>query len=116
MLFDERKKYTREELIGFCRYYKGEEESPFAVGENGENQNEDMLWFCERVWVNELVQGQNHSYRIDEYRAYGLDRLMPDDDIPEGLKALLFDRWARGEYSMADAAQRFPRFYAEYYS
>ncbi|PID90889.1 MAG: hypothetical protein CSA97_00585 [Bacteroidetes bacterium] len=114
MQFDETKEYTREELIGFCRYYKGEENSPFPVGENGENQNENMLWFYESVWVSELMQGLTHSYHIDEYRAYGVDRLMPDDGVPEGIKALLFDRWARGA-SMADAAIEFPKFYAEYY-
>ncbi len=116
MPFDKTKKYTREELIGFCRYYKGEEKSPFTVGHNGENQNESMLWFYEMSWVNELVQGQDHSYRVGEYRAYGVDGLMPDDGVPEELKALLFNRWARGENSMADAARGFARFYAEYYS
>lgn len=116
MQFDETKDYTREELIGFCRFYKGEEESPYDVGKDGENQNERMLWFYEEVWVNELLQGQNHDYRLDEYRGYGVDRLMPNDGVPEGLKALLFNRWARGAYSMADAAKAFPAFYAQYYS
>ena len=39
---------TTEDLIKYCKYYKGEEESPF--GDN--NTNKSLFWFLEKQFVN----------------------------------------------------------------
>ncbi len=40
----------KSDLLKYCRYYKGEDNSPF------EEQNKSMLWFYERSWVFDMMQ------------------------------------------------------------
>ncbi len=51
---------TREGLIGYCRYYKGEDECPF---EN--STNEGFFWLVEKKYVQRAVE-----VGIDEYCKY----------------------------------------------
>lgn len=97
---------TVEELIKQCRYYKGEEESPWE----GVDQNKDTLWFYESCWVR---TGED-SDQVAEYRATGV----PADKfpIPLSLQALLFNRFARGYQGIMEAAEDFPEFLSRYYS
>ncbi|MDR1129436.1 MAG: hypothetical protein LBK96_00450 [Prevotellaceae bacterium] len=88
-----------------CRYFKGESESPYT------DQNKTMLWFYESVWI---IEGK--KYDTGEYIAYGLEDFMSDDGIPITLKALLFNRYAKGSFSLADAIIGFKDFYLKYYS
>lgn len=99
-----------KELLKFCRYYNGEEDSPF------EEQNKSMLWFYERVWVFEMLNNSdNLSGYIDEYIRLGLGLFEQFDDIHISLKALLFNRYAKGSQSLADAVEPFKDFYKKFY-
>ena len=110
---------TRQELIAQCRYYKGEEENPFE----GVDQNKKMLWFYEQAWIFDMMRyyeagNEREAFRneIAEYNGYGLKDFCVSDGIPVTLKALLYNRYAKGSFSMADAAQHFKTFYRKYYA
>lgn len=79
---------TREELIGKCKYYGGEEDNPFE----GKDQNKAMLWFYEMSWVEDTLNGYGFEERLWDYSASGLDQLAALDGIPKTLKARLFNR------------------------
>ena len=51
---------TREELIKQCKYYKGEEKSPY-----NSNGDTDWFWDMERVYVksNGECEGEEEIYR-----------------------------------------------------
>ena len=100
----------KKDLVKFCRYYKGEDDCPFK------EQNKSMLWFYERAWIFDMLRdSDNLSTSIDEYIRLGLGQFEQFDDIPLSLKALLFNRYARTCYSMAEAVEPFKKFYKEYY-
>lgn len=105
---------TREYLLQFCRYYKGEDESPYE----GIDQNKDMLWFYEKCWTFDVVNGGDKMFveMINEYSRVGLAMFSNHDNTPISLKALLFNRYAKGSWSMADAVEGFKRFYNKYYN
>ncbi len=47
---------TREELIGYCRYYKGEEECPHETGtDNG------IFWNIEKMYVENSIDDDKWS-------------------------------------------------------
>lgn len=97
---------TKEELIKQCRYYKGEEESPYE----GVDQDKDMLWFYESHWV---MSGTSGDMVSDYHRLH----ISTDDiSIPTSLKALLFNRFAKGYQSTQEAKIAFPSFLARHYS
>ena len=77
---------TREDRLKSCRYYKGEEESPFTDG------NKNVLWRYEAFWVS----AGDSQVTISEYQAYVKNDQYPN--IPIGLKALLFNRISRTSY------------------
>lgn len=100
----------KKDLLKFCRYYKGEDDSPFR------EQNKSMLWFYERAWINEMLNnGNSLSIAIEEYIRLGLGLFEQFDDIPLSLKALLFNRYAMTSQSMTEAVEPFKKFYKEYY-
>ncbi len=109
MQFDETKEYTKEELIGFCRYYKGEEESPY--------QDEvSFYWAVEMAWVSFVENGNSFSQMLPEYIASGLDEILIDN-IPRSLKATLFNRFC--QYSsggLHHSSKEFQREYQRFYS
>jgi hypothetical protein len=88
-----------------CKYYKGEFENPYK------DQNKEMLWFYESMWYN-----SEKKYDTGEYIAYGLENFMGNDSVPITLKALLFNRYAKGCFSLQDAVQGFKEFYHKYYN
>ena len=97
---------TREELIKQCRYYKGEEESPYE----GVDQDKDMIWFYESHWV---MSGASEDMVSDYHRLH----IVTDNiSIPTSLKALLFNRFAKGYQSTQEAKIAFPSFLAQHYS
>jgi len=97
---------TKKELIKQCRYYKGEEESPYE----GVDQDKDMLWFYESHWV---MSGTNEDM-VSDY--HGLHISTDNISIPTSLKALLFNRFAKGYQSTQEAKIAFPSFLARHYS
>lgn len=97
---------TKEELIKQCRHYKGEEESPYE----GVDQDKDMLWFYESHWV---MSGTSEDMVSDYHRLHiSTDNI----SIPTSLKALLFNRFAKGYQSTQEAKIAFPSFLARHYS
>ncbi|EFC71235.1 hypothetical protein [Prevotella sp. oral taxon 299] len=102
----------REKLMELCRYYKGEKENPYK-----EEQNKACLWSYERAWLLEFTKPQSRllmSY-LSQYTAVGLTCFSTDDNVPITLKALLFNRYARTQYSNYEAVESFKRFYNKYY-
>lgn len=104
---------NKDNLLKFCKYYKGEENDPFE----GSDQNKSMLWFYERAWVHEMSNdSKDLSIYIEEYIRHGLRTFELFNNIPLTLKALLFNRFARTFQSMAEAVEPFKTFYIEYYT
>lgn len=106
-------KTMEKELTHNCHYYKGEQQNPFE----GIDQNKAMLWFYESVWARETSQPNSDCYAsiVDEYNFAGLTDFEQGDGVPLSLKALLFNRYCKGCYSMLDAVEPFKKFYREYY-
>lgn len=102
----------RQDLLKYCKYYKGEEESPYE----GKDQDKNMLWFYEMMWVNSVLKRQEESLKIyiSEYIPMGLEHF-GGDETKLSYKALLFNRYARGAYSLRDAVDGFKELYTKYY-
>ena len=102
---------AHEDAIRFCKYYKGEEQSPYS------EQNESMLWFYEKAWVYELLNnGESFGLMLEEYLLVGLADFEKFDDTPITLKALLFNRYCKTAQSMLSAVEPFKEFYHKYYT
>jgi len=99
-------KYTRERLA-FCHYYKGEDKEPAF-----DDQNKRMIWFYERVYT-EGDEATDEAL-LAEYPTE-LMRFSEHDGVPLALKALLFNRYAKGHYSLKLAVEPFKEFYKKYY-
>lgn len=87
---------TREELIKQCRYYKGEETSPY--------NNRDLYWYwdMERIYVRDRGVFQGES---DYYTRVG-GKSFPG--IPSPLLLIMFTSWAKDVY---DIQRGLPQFY-----
>ena len=102
---------TREDAINLCKYYKGEEESPYT------DQNESMLWFYERAWVYKMLNNdESFGLMLEEYLFIGLKDFEKFDDTPITLKALLFNRYCKTAQSILSAVEPFKEFYHKYYT
>ena len=93
-------------MMQFFRYFKNENENPFE----GKDQDKAMLWFYERCYAS---MGDDKD-QIEEYRCY-VKEFREDDGVPEGFKALLFNRYMKTAYSVVDAIPEFMAFYEKYY-
>ena len=105
----------REDLTTLCRYYHGEEVSPYE----GKDQNKSMLWFYESCWVVDMIasntgksSGIIEEY-VGEYLRAGLLEFRKNDSVPLSLKAFLFNRYMKG--SMDGNPEPFKAFYSKYY-
>ena len=94
--------------MDFPVYYKGEKTSPFS------DDTRSMLWFYEQSWT---VSHKNYTFEdeIREYLFIGLGDFNDDDGVPLTYKAVLFNRYAKGEQSMESAVEPFKEFYKKYY-
>lgn len=99
----------KEDLLKYCRYYKGEDNSPF------DDPNLSSLWYYEQTWVEDISSNRYLDILIDEYVRSGLGLFAQFDNIPVTLKALLFNRYAKGCQSLSDAKKGFQEFYNKYY-
>ena len=99
-----------QELLQFCRYYKGEDKSPKA---------HSGLWEYEKAWLelNGSQEGKELlADYIDEYSRAGLSQFEAQDDTPASLKALLFYRFCYGSSgSMIENVEPFKWWYTEIY-
>lgn len=105
---------NKKDLLQFCRYYKGEASNPY----DGKDQDKAMLWDYERFWIEQNFSESGRNILadyLDEYASIGLSLFEMRDDTPATLKALLFNRYAKSAYSMADAVDGFKKFYQKYY-
>lgn len=105
-----------EELINFCRYYRGQEENPYT---KDKDSNKGMLWFYEFAWVKSMLQNKEREgdgalaeYLYDYINA-GLRDFRAKDNIPITLKALIFNRYMKG--SMDGNTEPFMNFFNKYY-
>ncbi len=92
---------TKEELLKYCRYYKGEEKCPFdnAKGETDPEtgkpwQDMRMFWWIESMWVK-------NGGEIDEGAKYYLHILKatghkPVEGAPQNLLSLIHFFWGKG--------------------
>ena len=79
---------NKQELLSFCRYYKGEETNPYK-GDLRAN-----LWEYEKYWLEESLKEDSDylSELANEYISAGLLTWTETDGTPSLLKALLFNR------------------------
>lgn len=133
---------NRQEFIRQCRYYKGEDENPFALeldkyevdksqlpppecmhteyrGINEEDlkklQYSVNFWGYERYWVEfQMDNREIIKTQEDEYREFVLPRLSIDDGVPISLKALLFNRFAHWYSGYGDVISDFIEWYKHY--
>ena len=76
----------------------------------------------EKDWLMSMLRGYENKDKpsiidsyLTEYNLAGLSLFEMHDSVPVTLKALLFNRFAKTCYSMADAVKPFKEFYNEYY-
>ena len=93
-------------MAEFFKFYKNEKECPFPDNENEKR----ALWDYEYCYK---LDGDN-KFLIDEY-AHFMKDFRKNDGVPEGYKALLFNRYMNGVYDIAKAVDDFKAFYEKYY-
>lgn len=101
---------SKEFYLQQLKYYKGEKESPF------EDNNKTMLWFYKSMWYNYMTT--ENKGPLDEYVSDFKYAKLTDlpGDMPLGYKALLFNRYRKGNMSSAlEDAKHFREFYEKYY-
>lgn len=78
----------REDYLHFCRYYRGENDSPYKSG------IKPLLWDYERVWVEwSLNKDDSLGQMLTDYLRAGLRQFEVMDYTPVTLKALLYNRY-----------------------
>jgi hypothetical protein len=94
-----------------CRYFNGEKENPYE-----QDSNAGLCWFYESKWfeMNESNSKILDGY-LDDYSAIGLISFEHFDKTPITLKALLFDRFAKGYDSRIFAIDDYKKWYIESY-
>lgn len=93
-------------MAEFFRYFKNEKENPF----HNDDSDKRALWNYEECYK---YNGDNENL-ISEYRHF-LKDFKKNDGIPEGYKALLFNRYMKGAGDIERALDDFKRFYEKYY-
>ena len=95
-----------QDLIAFCRHYKGEENNP---------DPQDSIWRYERFWVEETMKDcPDFGRLLDDYLSAGLRTFNMYDDTPVTLKAVLFNSFmqqAEGMARVEDFKSWYDRFY-----
>lgn len=103
---------SKRDLIGFCRFYHGEDMPPARL--SCEHLN---LWNYERVWVRDTANGDEYGglgRMLSEYIRAGLRTFSETDDVPVTLKAVLFNRFLQHSEGMAPLDE-FKKWYLDYY-
>lgn len=104
---------SMNDLIKYCRYYKGEKECPESINEKGKSN----IWFYEQIWVEREDLRDENEYNTLEYIRAGLKDFNVDDGSPLTLKALLFNRhthWCGG-YGLESDTKNFKEWYINNY-
>lgn len=111
----ERYEKRKKELIGYCRYYKGEPENPYE----GTEDNTGLLWHYERHWVDVLAESYENAkpYRAD-YEYLKLGDFYIEVDVPRSLIGLLVNRylhWGGGYGAPEEENSAFKRWFRREY-
>lgn len=102
------------EIYSFFRAYKGEEECPKEF--KGTNRN--LIWLYENRFSEMEDTEEGHEIimtYLKEYNSVGLIDFESNDGVYTNLKALLFNRYAKGEWSLMDAVEGFKKWYTGTY-
>lgn len=101
------------ELLKYCRYYKGETEAPPEINEEGKAN----FWYYEQLWVEREEFRDENNYNTQEYINFGLADFNKDDGTPLTLKAILFNRHCHwnGGYGIENDIKTFKEWYKSYY-
>lgn len=92
--------------FNFVKFYNNENVNPFL----GKDQNKAMLWEYERLYT----LNSDDRECLKEYLTY-MKEFRNADGIPEGYKALLFNRYMKDAYSVENEIGEFKKFYEKYY-
>ena len=101
-----------EDLLKYCRYYKGEKQLPDNV--------HSMFWAIEWRWVNGKKQNpklkDSDWYVMKDYINDGFENFSKDDGVPMLIKALLYEWFQKLVGFKREAAiKSFPKFYNDEY-
>ncbi len=100
-------------LIQYCRYYKGEKKCPKKIEQYGMA----TIWYYEQLWVERDDLRDENGFNTGEYIHYGLKDFNTNDGTPITLKSLLFNRhnhWSGG-YGMESEVKKFKEWYNNSY-
>ena len=98
-----------EQLLKYCRYYKGEKECPY------ESVRLTLIFNQEKKWV-EGMMNKNYpmSDYLDTYYAYKMEDFEVFDDIPLSLKAYLYMFFLKGnELPLREDFEKFYKLWKE---
>lgn len=98
----------KEELLKYCRYYKGEEEIT-----NNQDADIYIIWRAERAWVQDFSNDEITQKTLNEYIAFGLIDFSITDNTPIHLKAFIFQSYCH--YIERVDIENFKNFYTKYY-
>lgn len=100
---------NKKDLIQFCKYYKGDDKSPFK-----ETDARFTAWRIESLWVDAMLSNSEQLNRsLNEYLMHGLKDFCKTDDIPISLKAFLMNRYF--QYAEREDVNEFKKFYNQLY-
>lgn len=90
----------REDLIKQCRYYHGEEESPYTKAPHDDDKL-SWFWDMERVYVKlgGKINGENEYYKAIKGKKY--------PGIPFDLLMVMFTSWAKHTYNIKNEIGNF---------
>ena len=95
---------NKEDLIKKCRYFNG-----------STSDNDNIFAYYESCWVKTMLENpQSLVGNVREYKFFGLEDFSPDDGVPIGIKAILFNRFMhwQGGYGTEES---FKSWYVELY-
>ena len=101
------------ELLIYCKYYKGEQSNPF-----GGDEERTLLWECERYWAHagEMNQVEVLKVYLQELMTAGMVILSIEDEVPITLKAVLYHNFCqRCGLLYAEGGEQFKAFYLSKY-
>ena len=88
--------FTRENIIGGCRYYTGEDSNPYEEEDNARA----LLWDYERIYVDYMLNdGSEYKGMMQQYYSnYIREGIKLKADTPIALNALLYARYCHWSY------------------
>lgn len=96
---------NKNDLIAFCRYYKGQKENPYTF-----KDHKYTAWKIERLYVqNYLRNDDTISDFVVDYVRHEMTDFHKEDDVPMTLKAFLMNRFF--QYNDREDVQEFKKFY-----